>query len=736
MEQWSDFSGKRWQQVIDVDDFIINNYKEYMGSSEFLKGISRRTSRIWSRCQKLLEKEDITNVLDIETHIFSGIDNFEPGYIDRKSEVIVGLQTDDPLKHFVNPYISLNTSVLAAKNYGYRLDRDLVDKFNDFCKSHEDVTNDTFTKDIKLFKDVHLLEGLPDNYGRGFIVSDFRRLPLYGVDYLIDRKKRDLERLKKDINYSIVRTREEVVKQIESLQALKKMASQYGYDISKPASNAKEAIQWLYFAYLSGIKETCGASIPIGNNTAFLDIYINRDLEKGIITEEEAQELIDQFVIKLRMVRFLRIPEYHNYFTLKNPIITETIGGVNGNKSLITKTAYRMLNTLENIDVYPIPNFSILWSNNLPNNFKRYCTKIMMKYNVLQFINGDSLNSNDFASTGLAGVSRVGKQIDYYGGTCNLPKALLYAINGGKDEITGEVVIEGIEPIKNPILNYSVVVKNFSLVLRKLVSIHADVLNIIHYVHDKYGYESSLMAFNDTVVERYITLGICGLSTVVDSLSAIRHSKVTVIRDENGISTDFTTDSKFPRFGKNEDEADKLAIDIIKLFNKFVQEHHFYRNAKPKIGIESSGLNIIYGINTGATPDGRFKGVAYAPGVNPTSNVDNKGVLSSLKSIMKIPSKLCLNGLVSVFNINSNALGTKKSERAENLIGLLDGFFGQNGSHIEINIIDKNVILEASSNKNIYNTLVLRNGGYTVRYHDLTEVQQEDLVERTFHKGL
>lgn len=736
MQEWDTFSGKRWQQVIDVDDFIINNYKEYLGSSDFLKGTSRKTGRIWSRCQKILEKEDITNVLDIETNYFSGIDNFDPGYIDKKSEVIVGLQTDDPLKQFVNPFIALDTSVDALKNYGYRINRELIDRFKEFGKSHENVTNDTYTKEINKYREVHLLEGLPDNYGRGFIVSDYRRLPLYGADYLISKKRHDLDRLKRDINYSMVRTREEVVKQIEALEDIKNMANRYGYDISRPASNAKEAVQWLYFAYLSATKETSGASMPIGNNTAFLDIYINRDLENGIINEEEAQELIDQFIIKLRMIRFLHVPEYHNYFAGKNPIITETIGGMYNNKSLITKTAYRILNSIENLDVYPVPNFSILWSTNLPTNFKRYCAKVMLKNNILQFINGDLLDNNDYTSTGLAGLSKVGKQIDYYGGSCNLPKALLYAINGGKDEITGEQIIDGIEPLLEPILDYSKVVRNFSFVLKKLISIQSDALNIIHYVHDKYAYESSLMAFNDTVVERYISFGITGLSTVVDSLSAIHYSKVKVNRNENGISTDFIVENKFPRFGNNSDEADRLALDIVKLFNKLVLEHHFYRNAKPKIGIESMGLNIVYGNNTGATPDGRFKGVAYAPGVNPISNVDCNGVLASLKSIMKIPSILCKNGIITTLNVNHNALGSKKSERAENIIGLLDGYFSQNGSHLEMNIIDRNILLEAANNEKQYDYLVIRNSGCAFRFIDLTETQQDDLADRTFHKVL
>lgn len=736
MQGWENFSGNKWQQVIDVEDFIINNYKEYVGNSDFLKGISRRTSRIWSRCQKLLEKETITNVLDIETNYFSGIDSFEPGFIDKKNEVIVGLQTDDPLKHFINPYISLNKSLEALKTYGYRFDKENITKFSEFRTSYDEMVNSTYTREIKKFKEVHLLEGLPDSFGRGFIVSDYRRIALYGVDYLVAKKKNDLERLKKNINYSVIRTREEVVNQITALEELKNMALRYGYNIGLPAKTAKEAVQWLYFGYLGSIKQTNGASMPIGNNSAFIDIYIERDISKGILTEEEAQELIDQFIIKLRIVRFLHLPEYYNYFLGKNTIITETIGGNFNDRSLITKTSYRMLNSLENLDIYPTPNYIILWSQYLPENFKKYCSKIMLKYNCIGCINGNITSGVSYASTGISSVSRVGKQIDYYGGSCNLPKVLLYAINGGRDEITGEKVIDGIESIDTSELDYAIVVKNFSIVLKKIVSIQADAANIIHCIHDKYAYESCIMALNDTVVERYITFSIAGLSTVVDSLSAIRYTNVKVNRDENGLSKDFTIEGKFPRFGNNQDEVDKLALDIIRLYSKFIREINYYRNAKPKIGVDSNGLNLVYGKNTGATPDGRFSNVPFSIGINPTSNVDCNGALNSLKSVLKIPGEICSNGIITTLNINSSAFGTKKSECIENIVKLLDEFFGKKGSQIEFNIMDKNVLLDAYSNNNKFSNLVIRNCGYSIKYSDLTDEQQDDLIDRTYHKVL
>lgn len=735
MQEWENFKNGKWQQVIDVENFILNNYTEYLGSSEFLKGISKKTNRVWSRCQKLLEKEIITNVLDIETNYFSGIDSFEPGFIDKKNEVIFGLQTDDPLKYFVNPYINLDTSLKAIKSYGYRFDKDSVFKFKEYCSSYEDILNKAYTDEIKKYKELHLLEGLPDNFGRGFILGDYRRLALYGADYLITKKKNDLQRLKKNINYSMVRTREEVIKQIDALEDLKNMALRYGYDISIPARNAKEAIQWLYFGYLAAIKQTDGASIPIGNNSAFLDIYIERDINRGLISEVDAQELIDQFIIKLRMVRFLHVPEYYSYFLGKNPIITETIGGVFNEKSLITKTAYRFLNSLTNLDVYPVPNYLVMWSKYLPANFKKFCSKIALKYNCIGFINENGSNSNT-ASNGIASMSNIGKQIEYYGGICNLPKVLLYAINGGRDEITGEKVIDGIEIIKTDELDFPTVINNFSVALKKLVNIQADAANIIHCIHDKYAYESSIMAFNDTVVERYINFSVAGLSIVVDSLSAIRSTKVKVNRDENGLSKDFVVQDKFSRYGNNLDDVDKLAHDIIKLYSRFINEYNYYRNAKPKIGINSGGLNLVYGKNTGATPDGRFPNVAFSIGVNPTSNVDCNGVLNSLKSILKIPRELCSAGIITTLNINSSAFGNKTSECSENIVKLLDEFFYKNGNQIEFNIIDKNELLEAYNKNDKFNDLIVRNCGYSIRYSDLTDDQQDNLIDMTYHKVL
>ena len=735
MQEWDKFEGTKWKQSIDVEDFIISNYKEYLGTSEFLTGESRKTNKVWGKCLKLFEKENASKILDVESNIFSGINNFDIGYIDKKNEVIYGLQTDEPLKQLVNPFVALDSSIGELKNCGYRFNKEYVDNFYEVNSSFEDIVHDTYTLEIKKYKDLNLIGALPDNYGRGFIVGDYRRIPLYGIDYLLNNKLRDLNRLKGDMSYSIVRTREEVVKQIKALREIKNMASHYGFDIGKPASNACEAVQWLYFGYLAAVKETCGVSIPIGNNSTFLDIYIERDINNGIITETEAQELIDQLLIKLRLVRFLFDDDYSDCYFGKRSFITETIGGVVGDKSLITKTAYRFINSVNNIGEYSVPNITVLWSKKLPLNFKKYCSRIMIKYNILQFVNGDLLNSSNCTSTCSAGLSKIGKQIDYYGGNLNLPKILLYAINGGIDEVTGEKVIDGIEPINDSVLDYSNVVKNFSLVLNKVLSVQSDAINIIHYNHDKYAYESSIMALNDTVVERYVTFDISGLTTVVDSLSAIRYSKVKVTRDEKGIVNDYAIGNKFPRFGNDIEDVDKLAIDIIKLVNKIVSGRNYYRNAKPKIGINSYNMNVIFGKNTGSTPDGRFKEMPFSVGVNPISNIDSNGFITSLNSILKIPSNLCTNGIITTLNINPGVLGSKNSESSDKIIKVLDSFFDEKGRHIEINIIDKNILLEAYNNPLKYDGLVLRNSGCLILYKNLSSEQRDNLIDRTFHKG-
>lgn len=736
VQEWDKFVDGKWKKTIDVEDFILTNYKEYNGTSEFLVDSSKKTNRLWNKCLKLIDKESITNIVNAETSFFSGIDSFDIGYIDKKNEVIVGLQTDEPLKVFANPYISLRSCAEFLRNNGYRLDKENVESFYEYNYPYDEILEETYTSDIKKYKKNYLFGNLPEIYNRGFIVGDYRRIALYGVDYLLTRKYFDLERLKKDINYSMVRTREEVVKQIHALKELKIMAARYGFNIGKPAKNAKEAVQWIYFAYLSVVKQNNGVSIPTGNNSTFLDIYIERDINNGVLTESGAQELIDQFVIKLRMVRMIHCSLFNDYYYGKTNIITETIGGIYNNKSLITKTAYRFINTFDNLGLYTVPNICILWSKLLPISFKKYCSRMMVKYNVLHFINIDNIKITDIAVTGVSGLSKIGKQIDYFGGNINLPKILLYAINEGKDELTGEKIIEGIPKLKNDTLDYKEIITNYISVLKNVINKLSDSVNTVHYLQDKYAYESAIMAFNGTVVERYITFDLSGLSVLVDSLSAIRYSNVVVKRDENGISTDFTSNSKFPRFGINDNNVDSIAVEIVKLFNKIINEHKYYRNAKPKIGINSFGTDIVFGKNTGATPDGRFSTAFFSNGVNPTSKVDSVGVLDSLNSVLKIPSEYCLNGIVNTLNINKELFGSKNSESSDNLIKFIDKFFAENGSQIEINIIDKNTLHEALSKDELARDIFIRNSGYIIRFSELNEEQKNNILDSTYHKGL
>lgn len=736
VQEWDKFIDGKWKKTIDVEDFILTNYKEYNGSSEFLTDCSKKTNRLWNKCQKLIDKESIVKVLNAETAFFAGIDSFDIGYIDKKNEVIVGLQTDEPLKVFANPYISLKSCSEFLKNNGYRLDKELETSFYEFNNPYDEILEETYTSDIKKYKKNYLFGNLPEKYSRGFIVGDYRRVALYGVDYLLARKYFDLERLKKDINYSMVRTREEVVQQIHALKELKIMASRYGINIGKPASNAKEAVQWLYFAYLAAVKQTNGVSIPTGNNSTFLDIYIERDINNGLLNESGAQELIDQFIIKLRMVRMIHCCVYNNYYYGKTNIITETIGGTYNQKSLITKTAYRFINSLNNLGQYTTPNICILWSKYMPVNFKKYCSRMMVKYNVFQFINCDLVKVSDIAVTGVSGLSKIGKQIDYFGGNINLPKILLYAINEGKDEITGETVIDGIPKLQNDILDYKEIITNYINALKNVINKISDSVNTVHYLQDKYAYESSIMAFNGTVVERYITFDLTGLSVLVDSLSAIRNSNVTVKRDENGISKDFITDSKFPRFGINDNNADSIAAEIVKICNKIISEHNYYRNAKPKVGINSYGTDMIFGNNTGATPDGRFANTSFSNGVNPTSKVDNVGVLDSLNSILKISNDYCLNGICNTLNVNNDVFGEKNSESSDKIVKFLDSFFSENGKQIELNIVDRNKLQEALTKDNLANDIFMRNSGYIIRFGELNEEQQNNILDSTFHKGL
>ncbi len=741
IKEWEGFKGTKWQKNPNVEDFIINNYNEYTGDESFLQGISKKTSKVWSRCEKLLKKEAITGVLDVEVHLISGIDNFDPGYIDRKNEVIFGLQTDEPLKRIVNPYGGMRMVKQSLEAYGYQLDKDIEDKFNEYRKTHNQGVFDAYTPQIRKCRSAHLLTGLPDAYGRGRIIGDYRRLALYGADYLIACKEKDLRRLESKINNSVIRMREEVREQIRALEAIKSMASKYEFDVSKPASDAKEAIQWTYFAYLAAIKENNGAATSFGRNTTFFDIYIERDIKNGKLTEEEAQELIDQLIIKLRLVRHLRTPEYNELFAGDPTWVTESMGGMlDDERSLVTKTCFRFLNSLNNLGPAPEPNLTVLWSNKLPENWKRYSSKMAIITHTIQYENDDIMRpiyGSDYAIACCVSAMKLGRQMQFFGARCNLAKALLYSINGGRDEISGEVVLEGIEPLTGTKLKYEEVVKSFSKVMNKVAGIYVDAMNIIHYMHDKYAYEASQMAFHDTVVERLMAFGVAGISVVADSLSAIRYGDVKVIRDDRGIAVDFIPSREFPRYGNDDDRVDKILVDVVKRFARELKKHPLYRNAIHTLSLLTITSNVVYGKNTGATPDGRKSGVPFAPGANPSQGADKSGALASLNSVSKIPYKdVCQDGISNTFSIVPSALGHSDQEQIDNLVRLLDGYFKQGAHHLNVNVLDRNTLVDAMNNPGKYPNLTIRVSGYAVRFNTLTKAQQEEVISRTFHEAL
>ena len=739
MNEWDGFKSGKWQKEIDVAGFIALNFKEYRGDESFLKNATSKTEKVWKKCESLLRKEAISGILDVETDIIAGIDNFEPGYIDRKNEVIVGLQTDEPLKRIINPYGGMRMVKKALESYGYVMNRDIEMKFTEYRKTHNEGVFDAYTKQIRKARTNHLITGLPDAYGRGRLIGDYRRLALYGADFLIAKKQEDLDRLIDPINVATIRLREEVTEQIKALKEIVKMASRYGFDVSKPASNAKEAVQWLYFAYLAAIKQNNGAATSIGRNTTFIDIYIERDMERGLLTEEQAQELIDQYVIKLRLVRHLRTPEYNELFAGDPTWVTESIGGMlDDSRSLVTKSSFRILNTLNNIGTSAEPNMTILWSSRLPEQFKKYCSQMSIITHTIQYENDDLMRpiyGSDYAISCCVSAMVEGKQMQFFGARINLAKALLYALNGGRDEISGDIVIEGINRIEGEYLEYDEVMHVFEKVIKKLAKTYVDALNIIHYMHDKYAYESSQMAFHDTIPNRVMAFGIAGISVVTDSLSAIKYGHVRVKRDERGITNLFDAEKDFPKYGNNDDRVDNLAIEVINKFYKEIRQHQLYRNAEPTISLLTITSNVMYGNNTGATPDGRAKGVPFAPGANPTQGNDKSGAIASLSSVAKIPYTLCLDGISNTFSIVPDALGAEE-DRISNLVHILDGYFKQGGHHLNVNVLDRQMLIDAMNNRNKYPNLTIRISGYAVNFNNLTRKQQEEVISRTFHEAL
>ena len=737
VDVYKGFNGGKWQENIDVADFIKANYKEYKGDDSFLSPISSKTKKVWEKCEKLLHKEAKVGLLDVELDAVSGITSFKPGYIDKKNEVVVGLLTDKPLKRIVNLYGGTRMADKALEAYNKKLNPTLEKHFKEFRKTHNDGVFDVYTPEIRRARKAGLLTGLPDAYGRGRIIGDYRRVALYGVDKLIEFKQKDYAKIDVSSEENI-RLREEVAEQIKALNKLKEMANSYGYDISKPAKNAYEAVQWLYFAYLAGVKEDNGAAMSLGRTSTFLDIYIERDLQRKLMTEKDAQELIDQFIIKLRLVRHLRTPEYDEIFAGDPTWVTESVGGMlDDEHSLVTKNSFRYLHSLINLNPSPEPNLTILYSSKLPANFKRYCAKISIKTDAIQYEGDDVMRpiyGSDYAIACCVSAMKVGKQMQFFGARCNLAKTLLYSLNGGVDEKSGVLVVEGLKKNKESVLNFDTVWKNYLKTMKLVAKTYVDAMNIIHYMHDKYAYEAIQMALHDTDVERLMAFGVAGFSVAVDSLSAIKYAKVSPIRNDEGVIVDFKISGDFPKFGNDDDRVDEIAVELVKAFKACLDENKTYRKSIKTLSLLTITSNVMYGKKTGATPDGRRAGVPFAPGANPMHERDTSGALASLNSVAKIPyCDCCQDGISNTFSIVPDALGKDDKARVKNLVSILDGYFDQKAQHINVNVLNRSLLIDAMNNPWKYPNLTIRVSGYAVNFNKLSRAHQEEVIARTFH---
>ena len=741
MKAWNNFIEGTWCQEINVNDFIKKNYKKYDGDETFLSKPTEKTKKVWDKCTELLKEELEKKVLDIDTTHMSGINAFKPGYIDKENEVIVGLQTDAPLKRIINPYGGIRMVYQELEAYGYKLNQTIDKYFNEFRKSHNQGVFDAYTKDIRSARHVGLITGLPDAYGRGRIIGDYRRIALYGIDFLIEQKQKDLDNLTGPMTNDLIQLREEVSIQIRALDEIKKMAEKYGYNISKPAKNSKEAVQWLYFGYLAAVKENNGAAMSLGRVDAFLDIYFERDLQNGTMTESDIQELIDQFVIKLRLVRHLRTPDYDELFSGDPTWVTCAIAGTTKEgEHMVTKTSYRLLNTLNNLDPAPEPNMTVLWSQKLPENYKKYCCKMSIDTDSIQYENDDVMKpiyGDDYAIACCVSAMREGKDMQFFGARCNLAKALLYSINGGIDEIKNELVIEGFDKITDEILDYDKVLNNYYKMIEKVAYIYSNTMNIIHYMHDKYAYESGQMALHDTNVNHLMAYGVAGLSVAVDSLSAIKYAKVKPIRNEEGLAIDFEIEGDFPKYGNDDDRVDNIAKDLLNKVYQELAKHKCYKDAEPTLSVLTITSNVVYGKKTGSTPDGRKAGIAFAPGANPMHGRDSNGALASLNSVAKLDyAACCRDGISNTFTIIPNALGKTKEEQINNLVSVLDGYFIQGAHHLNVNVLNRETLIDAMNNPEKYPLLTIRVSGYAVRFNRLTRTQQEEVISRTFHGNM
>ncbi len=739
--EWKEFKPGRWVDEVDVRDFIMNNYTPYNGDESFLQGPTADTTALWQQVLELSKKErEAGGVLDMDTKVVSTILSHGPGYLDKDKETIVGFQTDKPFKRALMPYGGIRMAKQACEDNGYHLDPEIEEFFTVHRKTHNAGVFDAYTPEMRACRNSHVITGLPDAYGRGRIIGDYRRVALYGVDRLIEDKEFQKSTTPSVMLTDVIRDREELSEQIRALKELKAMAGIYGCDISKPATNVKEAIQAVYFAYLAAVKQQNGAAMSLGRTSTFLDIYAERDLRNGVFTEQEIQEFVDHFVMKLRLVKFARTPDYNNIFAGDPTWVTESLGGMSTDgRHMVTKMSYRYLHTLDNLGASPEPNLTVLWSHNLPENWKKYCAEISIKHSAIQYENDDVMrpvHGDDYGIACCVSSMRIGKEMQFFGARANLAKCLLYAINGGVDEMNGHQIGPKYRPITSEYLDYDEVMEKYMDMMKWLAGVYVNALNIIHYMHDKYCYESLEMALHDKEVTRWFATGIAGFSVVADSLSAIKYAKVKVIRNEQGLAVDYEVEGDYPKYGNDDDRVDEIAKDILHRFINYIREYPTYRNGIHTTSILTITSNVSYGKNTGSTPDGRKVGEPFAPGANPMHGRDSHGAVASLASVAKIPFMDSQDGISNTFSIVPDALGKNDEQRVDNLVGLMDGYFGKHAHHLNVNVLNRETLLDAQAHPELYPQLTIRVSGYAVNFIKLTRAQQDEVISRTFHERM
>lgn len=741
-EQWYEFTGGNWENEVDVRDFILKNYRLYEGDDSFLVGPTDATTKLWDQVMDLTKQErENGGVLDMDTKIVSTITSHDPGYLNKDLEKVVGFQTDKPFKRGLQPFGGIRMAEVAAESYGFKVDEEISHIFTEYRKTHNQGVFDAYTAEMRAARKSGVITGLPDAYGRGRIIGDYRRVALYGVDYLISQKKQDLNNTGlRTMSDDIIRLREEINEQIRALQELKVLGEKHGFDISKPAKTAQEAFQWLYLGYLAAIKEQNGAAMSLGRTSTFLDIYVERDLRNGVITEEEAQEIVDHFIMKLRLVKFARTPDYNDLFSGDPTWVTESIGGISEDGlPLVTKNSFRFLHTLDNLGPAPEPNLTVLWSTELPSGFKKFCAKMSIKTSAIQYENDDVMRpkwGDDYAIACCVSAMRVGKQMQFFGARANLAKTLLYAINGGVDEKSKVQVGPAFRPIESDVLEFDEVMEKYDAMMEWIAELYLNTLNVIHYMHDKYSYERLEMALHDTHILRTMATGIAGLSVAADSLSAIKYAKVTAIRDEDGIVTDYQIEGDYPKYGNNDDRVDEIAVDLLKRFMTKVKKHKTYRDSVHTTSVLTITSNVVYGKKTGNTPDGRRAGEPFAPGANPMHGRDTKGALASLSSVAKLPYEYGQDGISNTFSIVPKALGREDESQINNLVAMLDGYSSKMGHHLNINVFNRDTLLDAMDHPEKYPQLTIRVSGYAVNFIKLTREQQLDVIHRTMHESM